>query len=176
MGSKKENKTFTIVDIKETKYLVFVKKQIQNKKTYDVTIFNKTDEHLGDIYWRTGWRTYVVTLQPEIDFDIKCWNDVSDYLNTLLEERSPNKTKKEEFLVVYEDMWNNKENIRTEKIGDAIKHFQETYSISPENEIDYDKYNSDNPYDTGTTGIGFYDIEVVDEEGEFAGKIMIFAL
>ena len=29
--------------------------------------------------------------------------------------------EKQEFLVVYEDIWNNKESIRTDQIGDAIK-------------------------------------------------------
>jgi hypothetical protein len=82
-----------------------------------------------------------------------------------------------EFLVVYEDIWRNKEATRTTKIGDAIKEFVENYSLIFEGgEIDYDKYNSDNPYDVGTTGLGFYDLFFTDTEGEDAGRIMIFEL
>ncbi len=81
-----------------------------------------------------------------------------------------------EFLVVYEDLWSNKDSVRTKKIGDAIKNYVETYELVPENEIDYDKYNSKNPFDIGTMGLGFYDITFNELDGEYAGRIMIFTL
>lgn len=87
--------------------------------------------------------------------------------------------EKQEFLVVYEDIWNNKESIRTEQVGDAIKSLVDSYELIPENEIDYDKYNSENPYDVGTFGLGFYDISLIEryeEDEEYAGRIMIFEL
>lgn len=90
--------------------------------------------------------------------------------------------EKQEFLVVYEDIWNNKESFRTDKIGDAIKSLVDSYELTPEYEIDYDKYNSENPYDVGTFGLGFYDISLIEryeedeEDGEYAGRIMIFEL
>lgn len=83
---------------------------------------------------------------------------------------------KQEFLVVYEDIWNNKESIRTEQIGDAIKTLVDGYELTPEYEINYDKYNSEEPYDVGTTGLGFYDISLIEEDEEYAGRIMIFEL
>jgi hypothetical protein len=75
------------IDTCETKYLIFNKFRINNKKTYDVCIRNKKNEMLGKIHWRTGWRTYVVTIQPCMDLDIKCWNDIGQYVDQLLQER-----------------------------------------------------------------------------------------
>lgn len=98
-------------------------------------------------------------------------NFVEDFIN-----QTPDKP---EFLVVYEDLWSNKENTRTTQIGDAIKEFVDNYSLihGEDNEpIDYDTYNSDYPYQAGTTGPGFYDIEFLDEDGEYAGRIFIFDL
>lgn len=82
----------------------------------------------------------------------------------------------QEFLVVYEDLWRNKESVRTTKIGDAIKQFVESHNLISEEEIDYERYNSDDPYDVGTFGLGFYDIDFSDDIDENAGRIMIFTL
>lgn len=71
----------------ETKYLIFNRRRIKNKKTYNVDILNKDNLLLGEIYWRTGWRTYVINIQPNMEFDIKCWEDVSAYVKLLLQER-----------------------------------------------------------------------------------------
>jgi hypothetical protein len=45
-----------------------------------------------------------------------------------------------------------------------------------EYDIDFEKYNSKDPYDMGTFGKGFYDISFNDEEEEYAGRIMIFVI
>ena len=74
-------------DTHETKFLVFSRTKQQNKKTYDVEVHNKHGELLAKMYWRTGWRTYVVNVQPDIDLDIKCWDDIGAYIRLLLEER-----------------------------------------------------------------------------------------
>ena len=94
-------------------------------------------------------------------------------------EQALKQAQKQEFLVVYEDIWSNKESIRTDQIGDAIKSLVDSYELTPENEIDYDKYNSEDPYDVGTTGLGFFDISLIErygEDEEYAGRIMIFGL
>ena len=80
-------------DRHETKYLIFSRFKIGKKKTYNVNIHNKSNELIGKIYWRTGWRTYVVTIEPEMDLDIKCWDEVSDYLKLLLQDRLDNMKK-----------------------------------------------------------------------------------
>lgn len=85
----------------------------------------------------------------------------------------------QKYLVVYEDVWNNKESFKTNKIGDTIKQIVEDYELvyeHGEDVIDYERYNSDNPYDVGIFGEGFYDLSFIDTEGEDAGRIMIFDL
>lgn len=80
-------------DIFESKYLIFKRAKLEKKKTYNVKIYNKDSEFLGEIYWRSGWRTYVVTYEPRIDFDIKCLDDISNYIKLLLEERKIERMK-----------------------------------------------------------------------------------
>lgn len=87
--------------------------------------------------------------------------------------------EQQKYLVVYEDVWNNKEIFKTNKIGDTIKQIVEDYELiyeHGEDVIDYERYNSDNPYDVGIFGQGFYDLSFIDTEGEDAGRIMIFDL
>jgi len=81
------------------------------------------------------------------------------------------------FLVVYEDLYNNKESFKTNKIGDTINSILDNYNLKVEDgRLDIEKLNSDDPYDVGTIGLGFYDIDVYDNDGECEGngKIMIF--
>jgi hypothetical protein len=86
-----------------------------------------------------------------------------------------------EFLVVYEDEWNNKESYRTKHIGTTIEEICKDFVINAE--YNKEKLNSKDPYQAGTFGPGFYDIEcyrpaegdgILDDE--YAGRIMIFAL
>jgi predicted transport protein len=87
----------------------------------------------------------------------------------------------QEFLVVIEDTWYNKDSVRVPlgQIGTQIQKFCLDYDVKPENDdFDYEKYNSDDPYDVGTFGFGFYDISLVDKNDldEYGGRIMIFQL
>jgi hypothetical protein len=86
-----------------------------------------------------------------------------------------------EFLVVYEDVWHNKTSYRTKRIGTTIANIIKDNNILAD--YDKDKLNSTDPYQAGTFGPGFYDIECFEQEegdagleGEYAGRIMIFAL
>jgi hypothetical protein len=82
------------------------------------------------------------------------------------------------YLVVWEDIWHNKDSYFTDKIGDTIKKIVDDYELVYEHDcdVDYEKYNSDNPYDVGTMSLGFYDLGFNDTEGEYAGRVMIFDL
>jgi hypothetical protein len=85
---------------------------------------------------------------------------------------------KKQYLVVFEDVWNNKESYQTSKIGDTIKMIVEANDLFYEGDIDYDKYNSDKPHQMGTMGLGFYDLSFTekDDTDNYAGRIMIFEL
>ena len=83
---------------------------------------------------------------------------------------------KSKYLVVFEDLWHSKEAYQTSRIGDTIKMILDGSGFKSENEIDFDRYNSNNPHNLGTFEKVFYDIPLVDEDEEYAGRIMIFEL
>lgn len=72
-------------DRHETKYLIFSRFKHQDKKTYDVRVFNRDNELLGKIYWRVGWRRYVFESRDAI-FDTTCMQDIISYIKQLTEE------------------------------------------------------------------------------------------
>ena len=82
------------------------------------------------------------------------------------------------YLVVFEDVWNNKESYQTTRIGDTIKMIVEANNLHYPDDIDYDKYNSGNPYQQGVFEKVFYDLIFQEDENndEYAGRIMIFEL
>ena len=83
----------------------------------------------------------------------------------------------QEFLVVYEDMWHSKSGIRTTKIGDTFKQLSKDFNFKFVNDdVDIEKLNSDDPYQAGTVGPCFYDIETKNTDTEEYGRIMIFTL
>ena len=84
------------------------------------------------------------------------------------------------FLVVIEDIYNNKEHIQTNKIGDTIQEMIDERNLVAD--FDKEKLNSDDPYQAGGFSMGFYDIDTYeksdeeDTELEYAGRIFIFDL
>lgn len=84
--------------------------------------------------------------------------------------------EQQEYLVVYEDEWNNKVSLRTTKIGDAILQLSKENDFVYE-DVNIEKLNSEEPWSAGTLGPVFYDIDVKknNEDDEY-GRIMIFAL
>lgn len=126
----------------------------------------------------SSWGVMLKNGYPEnilrADLKLRLSGEVS-IMKDLFKSVSINVPKKE-YLVVFEDEWNNKEHIRTERIGEAILHLSEVNDFSIEG-VDIDKYNSEHPYDAGTMGPGFYDIEVqkLDDPDSY-GRIMIFDL
>ena len=94
----------------------------------------------------------------------------------------------QEFLIVYESTWNNKFTMKSKigRLGDDISRLLSMYMTGRYSiDFDKDKLNSDNPYDIGATGFGFYDINVnvpFDENdencdlAEYGGVVMIFTI
>ena len=76
-------------DRHETKYLIFQRLKYPDKKTYNIHVFNKSREPLGEIYWRVGFRAYVFSPKDNLDFDTKCMKDIIEYIEKLAEERKP---------------------------------------------------------------------------------------
>lgn len=87
----------------------------------------------------------------------------------------------QDFLVVFESEWNNKYSYKSSigKLGDTIKEIEEGFELnSGFDDEDYEHYNSDKPFQVGTMGLGFYDIDYVDcdEYESYQGRIMIFEI
>ena len=79
-------------------YLKFTPYQIKKRKTINVEVRNLKGELLGEIEWSTSWRKYVfvtiyngVTSYNGIQFDYLCLRQLSNYLNSLMEERKKKK-------------------------------------------------------------------------------------
>ena len=82
---------------------------------------------------------------------------------------------------MYESEWNNKFSYTTElfKLGDVVRQIIEDYELPDiyDRQV-FDRLNSKEPYDIGTFGKGFYDMDFHDDEengfGGYKGRIMIF--
>lgn len=83
------------------------------------------------------------------------------------------------FVIVYESLWNNKESA-VSKIGNLGTDILELINSYHADEVilnfDIEKYNSDNPYDAGAFGRGFYDIDLTNIDEEYLGRIFILEL
>lgn len=99
--------------------------------------------------------------------------------------------EKKLFLVAWETEYNNKESYTTTKIGTTIKKILQDNDLVAEYPLNFEKLDSEDPYDVGSFSKGFYDIYVYYKEGkEFeedyeltdddhenpAGRIMIFEI
>lgn len=69
-------------------FLVFVdisKKFVRITKTFEVR--NTSEEMLGWIAWKAGWRRYVFQPVNETVFDASCLAEIAGYLEKLMNER-----------------------------------------------------------------------------------------
>lgn len=71
-------------------YMIF--KEIQNKgitRIFEVKSI-QGDFLLGVVKWRSGWRRYVFETSNSV-FDVKCLNEVVEFINELMNERANRK-------------------------------------------------------------------------------------
>jgi len=60
----------------------------KGKKTDKYGVWNvKFNEWIGTIYWRGGWRQYVFRACPDVDMSRSCMKEVSDFIDSLMENR-----------------------------------------------------------------------------------------
>ncbi len=78
-----------IVESKKTEFLTFMKYKDSAKKTYDISVLNKScDTLLGKIKWYGPWRQYALHTMDGIVLDRKCMNDVISYMDNLMKDRN----------------------------------------------------------------------------------------
>ena len=71
----------------ESKYLLFDKHIVANRKTPIYEIKNKnTQDSLGFIYFNPAWRKYVFQSNPDTIFDTSCLTDIIDFIQEIQAE------------------------------------------------------------------------------------------
>lgn len=72
----------------------YVKVQPSKGKTHIFNLYSShTDEFLGVIHWRPGWRCYVVSYEDGIDMSSSCMKEVCSFIDDLEEKRKENLKK-----------------------------------------------------------------------------------
>jgi hypothetical protein len=57
-------------------------------KTKIINVYSThSDDFLGVIHWRTGWRCYVFSYQSDIDMSLSCTKEVVEFMKKLEDER-----------------------------------------------------------------------------------------
>jgi len=57
-------------------------------KTEVVDVYSThSDDFLGTIHWRSGWRGYVMSYADNIDMSISCHNELNNFMKELESER-----------------------------------------------------------------------------------------
>jgi len=58
------------------------------KKTLIYGVFSMQDHTpLGKIYWRCGWRRYVMSFDAQTDWDSDCMRECDVFVNKLMQDR-----------------------------------------------------------------------------------------
>jgi hypothetical protein len=60
-------------------------------KTKIFNVFNHSDDFLGTIHWRVGWRCYVVSYEDGIDMSVSCMKELINFMEELEKERKEGK-------------------------------------------------------------------------------------
>ena len=72
-----------------TDFLEFKDVSIPTQKTKRYEVYSAHDgSYLGYIYWRTGWRRYVMHFDNECDWSIECMAQCYKFTQKLMEERN----------------------------------------------------------------------------------------
>ena len=82
--------------MEDSKYLVFIKKQLFGRKTPTYTIKNKSGEYLGLITFNPAWRKFVFNPAPDTIFDAACLSDIIIKLNDATAEWRPGLKEKQD--------------------------------------------------------------------------------
>jgi len=62
-------------------------------KKFDV-YSNHSDDFLGTIHWRAGWRCYVMSYAESIDMSLSCDKELNNFMETLENERKEEQWQK----------------------------------------------------------------------------------
>jgi len=74
------------------KLLFFIEDENEpRRKTRIFNVYsNHSNDFLGRILWRTGWRCYVMSYNEDIDMSISCHKELNEFMQKLEDERKEN--------------------------------------------------------------------------------------
>ena len=69
--------------------LFFIEDEDEPKRrTKRFYVYSKhSNDKLGVIQWRCGWRCYVMSYEPNIDMSISCHKELNEFMQKLEDER-----------------------------------------------------------------------------------------
>lgn len=77
--------------------LRFMEGKTDGGKTKIFSVFsNHSDDLLGIIHWRSGWRCYVMSYEDGIDMSLSCNKELNDFMEKLETERKLKLKEKKE--------------------------------------------------------------------------------
>jgi hypothetical protein len=66
----------------------------ETRKTKRFNVYsNHSNDFLGVIHWRSGWRCYVMSYEPNIDMSVGCNKELNEFMEKLEEERLRSKNE-----------------------------------------------------------------------------------
>ena len=73
------------------KLLFFIEDENGKRKTKRFYVYsNHSNDKLGVIQWRTGWRHYVMSYDEDIDMSVSCMEELCNFMKKLESERKEN--------------------------------------------------------------------------------------
>lgn len=77
-----------VIDFNMEKNLRFEENISPSGKTQIINVFSvHSDDFLGRIHWRSGWRCYVMSYQNDIDMSLSCSKELNEFMERLEENR-----------------------------------------------------------------------------------------
>lgn len=77
-------KDYTQIKMKTKKLLKFKESSIKGQKTKRFMVYSThSDDFLGTIKWRSGWRCYVMSYENDIDMSLSCNKELNDFMEDL---------------------------------------------------------------------------------------------
>lgn len=69
--------------MKNKKLLKFVECMGKGKAKIFYVYSTHSNDFLGTIHWRNGWRCYVISYEPNIDMSLSCNKELNEFMEEL---------------------------------------------------------------------------------------------
>lgn len=94
--------------------------QLGKTRIFDV-FSNHSNDHLGRIHWRSGWRCYVMSYSDNIDMSLSCNIELNKFMHELEDRRKANLTKNKKRTIEEAMKYQNEERLKSDFSGEAYE-------------------------------------------------------